>query len=237
MLLATVAVGALPRRRLGTLAWCRPRPARRLRRLDRAQPGWTESIERTSADLARVAGYLGVFALALFSRGRGEAPAGWSARSRPGSSVVAVVALLSRLHPAWFPAATRDGGLPHRQRTALLPAQLLERARRLIAIGLPLLLQLATGARSALPRALAAAALPAMMLTLFFTLSRGGIAAAVLALAVFVALTSDRLPKLVTLLVAGAGGAILIVARDRPRRAPARAARRHRPLTRATRCC
>ena len=47
------------------------------------------------------------------------------------------------------------------------------------------MLQVATGARTILFRALAAAALPAMALTIFFTLSRGGIAAAAIALAVF----------------------------------------------------
>ncbi len=51
-----------------------------------------------------------------------------------------------------------------------------------------------------------------MALTAYFTLSRGGIAAAIIALIVFLALTSDRLPKLLTLLVAGTGGAILIAA-------------------------
>ena len=51
----------------------------------------------------------------------------------------------------------------------------------LVAIGVPLVLQLATGARLVLTRAAAAAALPAMMLVLFFTLSRGGIAAAAIA--------------------------------------------------------
>ena len=74
------------------------------------------------------------------------------------------------------------------------------------------MLQIASGARTALARALAAAALPAAMLTIFLTLSRGGIAAAVLAVALFLALSSDRLPKLVTLLLAGVGGAILVVA-------------------------
>ena len=81
-----------------------------------------------------------------------------------------------------------------------------------MAIGLPVVLHVATGARTILVRALAAAALPALMLTLFLTLSRGGIATAVIALAAYLAFTSDRLPRLLTLLVAGAGGAILVAA-------------------------
>ncbi|MEX2447751.1 MAG: hypothetical protein WD404_03290, partial [Solirubrobacterales bacterium] len=82
----------------------------------------------------------------------------------------------------------------------------------LIALGFPLLLQVATCARSALSRGLAAAALPALALTAFLTLSRGGIAAALISLILFLALASDRLPKLGTLFLAGAGGAFLIAA-------------------------
>jgi hypothetical protein len=69
---------------------------------------------------------------------------------------------------------------------------------------------MATGARLAIARALAAAMLPAMLLTIYFTLSRAGIGAAAIAIAVFFACTSDRLPKLLTAAIAGAGGAILI---------------------------
>ena len=81
-----------------------------------------------------------------------------------------------------------------------------------MAIGLPVVLQVATGARTILVRALAAAALPALMLTIFLTLSRGGIATAAIALAAYLAFTSDRLPRALTLLVAGVGGAILVAA-------------------------
>jgi hypothetical protein len=61
---------------------------------------------------------------------------------------------------------------------------------------------------------LAAAAFPALALTIFLTLSRGGIGAALVAVAVFFALTSDRLPKLLTLLAVGAGSAVLIAAAE-----------------------
>ena len=54
---------------------------------------------------------------------------------------------------------------------------------------MPLLLYVATGARHVALRALAAAAMPALMLTALFTLSRGGIAAIFLSVAVFIAFT------------------------------------------------
>ena len=212
IVLATVLVGALPRRRPGPLAWCVLGLLAAFAAWTALSLGWTESVERTSADLARVAGYLGVFALALFardSRGARRMVAAVGA----GIAVVATVALLSRLHPTWFPEAGQTASFLSGSRERLAyPLNYWNALAALIAIGLPLLLQVATCAKTTLARALAAAALPAMALTIFLTLSRGGIAAAILALAVFFALTSDRLPKLLTLLVAGAGGAILIAA-------------------------
>jgi O-antigen ligase len=50
------------------------------------------------------------------------------------------------------------------------------------------------------------------MLTAFFTLSRAGIAAVAIALAVYLAFSSDRLPKLLILLIAGGGGGALVLA-------------------------
>jgi O-Antigen ligase len=81
----------------------------------------------------------------------------------------------------------------------------------MVAIGLPLVLYLACSARYLLTRALAAAALPAMGLTLYFTFSRGGVVAAAAGLIVFVALANDRVVKGTTMLIAAVGSAILMV--------------------------
>jgi hypothetical protein len=210
-LLAGVLVGALPRRRppvlacvgLGLLAAFIVWTALSL--------GWTESVERTSADLARVAGYLGAFALVVFgsSAASGRRLVGAVAA---GIAVVALVALLSRLHPAWFPASHETAQFLSSGRERLsYPLNYWNGLAALIAIGLPLLLQVATCAKTVAVRAVAAAALPAIALAAFLTLSRGGIAAALVALAVFFAFAPDRLPKLFTALLAGAGGMVLIV--------------------------
>ncbi len=212
VLAAATLVGALPRRRLGVPAWCALGLLGAFVAWTALSLIWTESAEQTSADIAQVATYLGVFALALFVRDAKGARR-MVAAVGTGIAFVAIVALLSRLHPAWFPAATQTGKflLTGRERLSY-PLNYWNGLAALAAIGLPLLLHAATCVKSALLRALAAALLPAMALTIFFTLSRGGIAAAVIALAVFIAFTSDRLPKLLTLLVTGAGGAILIAA-------------------------
>lgn len=210
VLLATVAVGAIPRRRPATLAWVALGLLAAFVAWTAFSLIWTESAEKTSEELARVAGYLGVFVLAVFAR-RPKGARRMVGAVAAGIAVVAVVALLSRLHPAWFPNADQTGQFLEIARERLgYPLNYWNALAALIAIGLPLLLQVATGARHVALRALAAGAMPALMLAALFTLSRGGIAAACLSLAVFLALTSDRLPKLLTLLVTGAGGAVLV---------------------------
>ncbi|HEY5053720.1 MAG TPA: O-antigen ligase family protein, partial [Solirubrobacterales bacterium] len=210
ILFAGMLIGALPRGRAGTLAWCALGLLAAFTVWTAISLGWTESTEKTAADLARIATYLGVFALALFAcrprdAGRLVAAVG------SGIAFVAVIALLSRLHPAWFPAGDQTARfLADSQERLSYPLNYWNGLAALVAVGLPLMLQVATGARSVATRALAAATLPAMALTIFFTLSRGGIAAAIVALALFVAFASDRLPKLLTLGVAAGGGAILI---------------------------
>lgn len=171
---------------------------------------WTESSERTAAELARALTYLGVFALVLCVRAPRE-PRRLVAAVAAAIVLVAVLALLSRLHPAWFPSAdqTADFLADSRERLSF-PLNYWNALGAMIAIGLPLVLYLATGAKTALVRALSAAAVPAMLLAIFFTLSRASIGAAALALAVYIAVSDDRVPKLATLAVSGAGGAVLI---------------------------
>lgn len=212
LLLAAVAVGALPRRRLPTLAWVALALLAVFVVWTALSLTWTESAERTSADIARVVSYLGAFALALFvsgSQGARRLVGGVAA----GIVVVALVALLSRLHPAWFPTAHETGQFLATGRERLsYPLNYWNGLAGLIAIGAPLLLHVATTARSIVVRALTAATLPAIALAAFFTLSRGGIAATFVALAVFIAFTSDRLPKLTTAAFAAVGAAVLAIA-------------------------
>lgn len=214
IVLVATAVGALPKPRPSGLAWAALALLLAFVAWTALSLGWTESAERTAADLARVTGYLGVFALAVFAIGRIGARRLVGAVAA-GIVLVSTVALLSRFHPAWFPGANQTASFLSDDRERLsYPLHYWNAVAALVAIGLPLVLQVATSARSALLRSAAAGALPALALTLFFTLSRGGTAAAAIALVVFLAFGADRLAKLPTLLIAGAGGAIAIVAAD-----------------------
>jgi len=213
VLLAT-AVGAIPRARPGRLAWAGLALLAAFAIWTALSLAWTVSVEQTWADLARVTGYLGVFAFAVFAVGR------LGARRLVGAVAAAIVlvctvALLSRFHPAWFPGANQTASFLSSDRERLAyPLHYWNAVAALVAIGLPLLLQLAADARAVALRALAAAALPALALTIFFTLSRGGMAAAAIALAAFFVFAPDRLAKLPTLGLGSAGGAILVLAAD-----------------------
>jgi O-Antigen ligase len=215
IVLLGVLVGALPRRELGPMAWVALGLICAFAVWTALSLSWTESSERTSAELARMATYLGVFVLALFACDLAGARKMVGAVGI-GIGLISIVALLSRLHPAWFPEADQTARFLSGGRNRLsYPLNYWNALGGLIAIGLPLVLELATRARAIPIRALAAALLPAMALTAFLTLSRSGIAAAIVALALFLALTSDRLGKLLTLLPAAGGSAILILAADR----------------------
>jgi O-antigen ligase len=212
LVLALVLVGALPRRRPGPLALCALGVFGAFVAWTALSLTWTESSERTLADLARIGGYAGFFALAVLSREAGGA--------RPmvaavGSAIglLALIALASRLQPGWFPdvGVQTANFLPGAQERLSYPINYWNGLAGLIAIGLPLLLQMATDARTIVVRALAAAALPAVILAIYFTLSRGGIGSAVIAVAVYFAFTSDRLPKLAIAIVTGAGGGLLVI--------------------------
>jgi hypothetical protein len=214
IVLLGVLVGALPRRELSPIAWIALGLLGAFAAWTAFSLIWTESPERTSAELARMAAYLGVFVLALFVCDSGGARKMIGAVGA-GIAVISIVALLSRLHPAWFPEADQTAQFLTGGRERLsYPLHYWNALAGLIAIGVPLVLELATRAKAILIRALAAGLLPVMALTAFLPLSRSGIAAAILALALFLALTSDRLAKLLTVLPAAAGGAILIVAAD-----------------------
>lgn len=211
VLLFTVAVGALPRRTPTTVAWCALGLLACFGAWTALSLIWTESGEKTATDLARVLTYLGVFALAIFSRGPNGVRHTVTA---VGAAVglLAVIALLSRLHPSWFPSGDQTGQFLETGRERLsYPLNYWNGLAALLAIGAPLILYVATCARQVAVRAVAAAVFPALALTAFFTLSRGGIGAIVIAVVVFLALTPDRLPKLLTLVMATAGGGVLIL--------------------------
>jgi hypothetical protein len=210
IVLAGLLVGAFPRRRLGTLGWAGLGLMAIFLGWTALSLAWTDSSGNTSAEIARISTYLAVFALGLSIRGSRSVRLMVSA---VGTAIafLALIALLSRLHPAWFPDATETARFLGGSRNRLsFPLNYWNAVAILTAMGLPLLLNVATTAKSTLLRSFAAAALPAMVLTIYFTISRGGVIAGVIAVGIYLACAGDRVPRLTTTAVAAVGGAVLV---------------------------
>jgi O-Antigen ligase len=174
---------------------------------------WTESDERTATEVARVSAYLGVFTLALAAQGTGR----WRQLLFGVTTAIAVLcalAVLSRMHPPWFPEQTAGRyltGIDIERRLAY-PLNYPSGLGALAAIGLPLSVAATSLARSIPGKALAAASIPVLALTLWLTTSSLSLPVAVIALGAFLLLAPDRLPKLGTVALAGVGSAILFAA-------------------------
>jgi hypothetical protein len=172
--------------------------------------GWTESAERTMTELARAVTYLGVFALALaVQRGRR-----WRALLygvTTGITIVAGLAVLSRLHPQWFPRNQLGTVLPgiEIERRLAYPLNYSSALGAFAAMAMPLLLASTASARTFAGQLIAAAALPVAGLAFYLTSSGTATVVVIAGLVAFFLLTPDRVPKLATLAVGAAGTAIL----------------------------
>ena len=171
---------------------------------------WTKSDERTATELARVVTYLGFLVLGLIAaadqRGR-QLLAG----ATTAVGLVVALAVLSRLHPQWFPENTLGTFLPgiEIERRLAYPLGYSSAVGVLAAMAIPLLAGATSWARTLAGQALAAAALPLAGFALVLASSGVGTAAAIAGLAAFIAIAPDRLPKLATLALGGGGTAIL----------------------------
>jgi O-antigen ligase len=159
-----------------------------------------------------VAGYLGVLALGVgLHRDREAAVRHTIAAIASAIVIVAALAVASRLHPGLFSGAQQtESFLPGTQSRLSWPLNYWNALAALTALGLPLLLAIATSARTLRAQAAAAGAIPLVVLCAYLTFSRGGALEVTGALIVFIALAPDRIPKLATGFAAAAGGAALI---------------------------
>lgn len=171
---------------------------------------WTDSPDKTWVEIARLATYGGVFALALFSRGRDSLDSQLGSVAA-GVSVVAALALLSRFQPDIWPSASETGlTLTSEAARLSFPLDYWNGLAALVAIGLAPLIEVAGGVRRLVFRALATAAIPISILTIYFTFSRGGILAAALALILYFGLAPNRLTRLLPAGLGLLGGLVLV---------------------------
>lgn len=212
IVLVGAAWGVLPAARLGRLAWTALALFGAFVAWTALASTWSLSSERSLQELSRVACYLGGLLLALaIHRDRERAVRHTVTAVGAAVVVIAGVALVSRLSPDSFPSSHLTAQLLGGSEGRLgWPLNYWNGLAALVALGLPLLLSIATSARTVTGQAAAATAIPVLALCGYLTFSRGGgIASAVAALA-FVILAPERLWKLATALVAGAGSAIVI---------------------------
>lgn len=171
------------------------------------------SDERALAETARVASYAGFLALALVLQSRaGSRHLLNGAATAIG--IVTALAVLSRLHPQWFPANAHVDFLQSAERRLSYPLNYWNALASFMAIGAVLLLGVSATARTRVGQGVAAAAVPIAALGVFLCISRGGAIVFLIGVVAFLALTDDRLSKLATVLVTGVGSTILISAAD-----------------------
>ena len=177
---------------------------------------WAESAERAVTELNRVSLFLAVFVVTVLASTRMTLTR-WCDGLAIATAGIGVVALGRRL---LTPDALPGGDVPDVLLATLTrlgwPLDYWNGLAMFVALGLPLLLRVATSARWAVSRAVAVGVVPALGAALYLTSSRGGFAAAAIGLAVFVLATSRRWTA-VGALAAGLGGAALAVAVLLPR--------------------
>jgi hypothetical protein len=211
LVLLGALVGVLPMRRFGAAAWTAIALLLGFAAWNAIGISWSESSERSVEELARVAAYLGVLLLALSAQGEAGLRRTVAAVAA-GVALIGALALLSRLYPGWFPPNDPAELLPGTKNRLNYPLGYWNGLAALMAIGIPLLLVVATEARRLLTQAVATAALPVVMLAAFYTFSRGGALELAAAIAVLLLLYPRRFALVPSLFLAVIGSGIAILA-------------------------
>lgn len=202
------AVGVLPRSRPSRAGWVLIGVMAAFTAWTLASTAWSSSSERSVFEASRLVMHLGVLVLGVCAVRRDVARNLMSALAA-SVAVIGILALLSRLHPAWFPMQETGTFLPSVASRLSYPVNYWNASGALLAIGTPLLLYVAASARTLVARACAAAALPLVLTALYLTYSRGSILALGVAVVVLVVAWPSRLGLLATMVPTAAGTAIL----------------------------
>ncbi len=202
------ATGLLPRSRPRRLTWTPFALLILLAALTAISLGWTDSDERTLAELARVLHYLGLLVLVW------SAVDGRTWRAAAGGVVaaalaIAVLAVASRLFPSAFPAD--DLGRVFKISRLNYPFDYFNALAAWAAMSLALGLGWSAHAEGLASRVLALAALPACGLAIYLTYSRGGVVGAAVAIVAVLVLSRNRFVVVVHALAAAAGTALCVV--------------------------
>jgi hypothetical protein len=208
--LVGAAVGVLPVARPTRAGWAMVGLLATFTAWTLLSTAWSSSSERSVFEASRVATHLGVLVLAVMALRRDTARHAINALAA-AIALVGVLALLSRMHPSWFPHQDTATFLPSVASRLSYPVNYWNGLGALMAMGIPLLLCAASSARTFAARALAAAAMPLCVGTLYLTYSRGAMLALALALLVLVVAWPRRAGLLASTALAAVGSAVLIL--------------------------
>lgn len=168
---------------------------------------WTQSTERSVIELSRSITLIGIlFGLTLIQGRDGLRRA--LAALGAATVLIAVIALASRFHPAWFNLPT----LPENYPKARLyhPVGYWNGLATLMAMGFAALLWSAGQARPLVARVLATAATPLLVLAIYMTASRGGAVELAMALLILFVATPGRFAMLVRLVIPAVFSVVLV---------------------------
>lgn len=168
---------------------------------------WSGSAERSINELNRVLAYLGFFTATLLVTQTSKNRQGFAQGIAAACGAVALLALTSRLLPGVLTIVDEGGN------RLSYPLIYFNATGMLLSAGILLGLWMTRRGSGAALRWGAAGLLPAMVLALYLTLSRGGIAVGIIGAIALLFLSRHRLLYLATLLVtlASAAPAILVV--------------------------
>src|ERR1700748_1609812 len=176
IVLVGAAWGLLPAGRLSRTAWVAAGLFGAFVAWTALASTWSLSSERSLQELSRVTFYFGLLLLGIaVQRDRERAVSNTINTIAAAVAPSPCLALASRLRPGLFPAADQTAAfLPDTAGRLGWPLNYWNALAALLALGLPLLLALATSARTLWAQAAAAAAIPIVTLTGYLTFSRGG---------------------------------------------------------------
>jgi O-antigen ligase len=169
---------------------------------------WSGSVELSVIEADRVLAYLGIFLAAFLIAQTDERRQRFAEGLTIALAVVALLGLASRLLPHVLEVSESLGSGPRLR----YPLGYWNANGALFGIAVGLLLWSSRRAVSAMARWLSVAALPAVLLALYFTYSRGGLVALVVATGCTIALSRDRLWLLATLGAAALGALPAVLA-------------------------
>ncbi|MGH2974266.1 MAG: O-antigen ligase family protein [Solirubrobacterales bacterium] len=169
---------------------------------------WSGSVELSVIEADRILVYLGFFLAAFLVAQTDERRQRFAEGLAIAAVLVALLGLGSRLLPHVMNVAESLGSGPRLR----YPLGYWNANGAVASLGVSLLLWMSRRAVSTALRWVSVAAIPAVLLTLYFTYSRGGLLALLVACSCLIALSKDRLWLLATLSLGGIGALPAVLA-------------------------